>query len=90
MKLSLFLLSNIFTFGKGTEWLNNSFFPFSFSLSCYPVPFPKVKKDLRNSQLAKKKEVTENEKVCVQAEGKPPKFQSSLIWCGKAVQLKRE
>lgn len=55
------------------------FFPSSFSLLCYPVHLPKVKRNLRSSQLTKMKEVKECEKGCVQAEGKPPKFQSSLI-----------
>lgn len=79
MKLSLFLLSNLFTFGKGTEWLNYSFCLFPFPCRAALCLFPKVKRDLRSSQPAKKKQGKENEKVCVQVEGKPPKFQSSLI-----------
>lgn len=75
MKLSIFLLSSIFTFGKGREWSNYSF---SFSL-CYPVIFPKVKGIWEFLSRKKIRKVKENEKVCAQDEGKTPKFQSSLI-----------
>lgn len=78
MKLSIFLLSSIFTFGKGREWLNYSFSFFLF-LVVLPHDFSKGERDLRISPSAKKKEVKENEKVCAQDEGKTPKFQSSLI-----------
>lgn len=78
MKLSIFLLSSIFTFGKGREWLNYSFSFFLF-LVVLPHDFSKGERDLRISQSAKEKEVKENEKVCAQDEGKNPKFQSSLI-----------
>lgn len=44
-----------------------------------PCAFSKGERDLRSPHLVKQKEVKENEKVCVQAEGKPSKFQSSLI-----------
>lgn len=78
MKLSIFLLSNIFTFGKERGWLNYSFSFFLF-LVVLPHDFSKGERDLRISQSAKNKELKENEKVCAQDEGKTPKFQSSLI-----------